>query len=300
MSKYGLCEALSLFGRCESQSTVKIISELFCQLKSLEDRSAVQEVAKTEIETPADSNDSRAIPGPKDSERMEFPFTAQTSSKDFVLQTQKHGSEIVSQNSTSLSGLPAMTQDELPTLKSAKQGVSATRMELQIDEEMISSSSPTSTEVVLGKFGSQSGIGRGMNGDAKVKKGNSNEELNSKVLAGTLVVKLEAYGTWWEGRMTTIRSQFRQQGSLNHGIKHLLEVFASTIGIKPMQRRELGERIKRLEWTCVSYKFYFSCFSLQKLTPTHRYAATVPTMISRNYLQAQSSSSQTTCLKQNT
>ena len=250
LSKYGLCEALSLFGRFEKQSVVKDISELLYQLKSLEDGFVAAEVTKAEIESIADRNDSRAIPGPVESARVESPLPVQTFSGDFVLQSEMHGSKIISQNATSLSRLLAMTRDEVPALKTARHGVSTTGMDLQIEEQIVPSS-PTSTEVVPAQFGSQSGIGRGRNGDARVKKSNSSGDLISLVLTGD--AKSDEDGTWWEGYMTTIRSQVRQRGSLDHGIKRLLEVFSSTISNKIMQRRELGERFKRLEWTCVSH-----------------------------------------------
>lgn len=206
MSKYGLCKALSLFKRFEKQSMVKRISELFYQLKSLEDGMAVQEIAKTDIESIADRNDSRTISRPMESGRAEYSFPTQTSSED-ILQSEEHGNKSISQNATSLSGLPAITQGEVPAMKLAKHGVSSTGMELQIEEQIVPSSSPTSTEVVPAQFGSQSGIGRGRNGDARVKKSNSSGDLISLVLTGD--ARSDEDGTWWKGYMTTIRSQVR-------------------------------------------------------------------------------------------
>lgn len=181
-----------------------IRTELFYQLKSLEDGTAVHKITETEIESIAGRNDSRAISGPVESASVESPLLAQTSSgEDFVLQSEKHGGESVSQNATALGGLPAIIRCKVPALKTATHGVSTTGMKLQFEEQIVPSLSPSTTEVVPGQFGIQSGTGRGRNGDARVKKGNTIKELISLVLTGDVIYQrigdMVARGTWWQG-----------------------------------------------------------------------------------------------------
>lgn len=90
MYKYGLSEALSLFGSFENQLVVKGISEALYQLKSLEDGSAAQEIAKTEIGSAADKKVERTTPEPTETARRRPPSASPPSNEDYSRNPGEH------------------------------------------------------------------------------------------------------------------------------------------------------------------------------------------------------------------